>query len=292
MNVSEGVQVFILIYVLVIAALFVTSRYWSPALVKLWRALGFASAKPAGGSPHTVADPAVLVFPSYRPGAPRPPRLKQPPDLTSSDDEALRGYAHRLGLCAQIVGFVAAGNPTGFPIGLFREWYDARWMMVEPACGVGAEQYLGEALRSIPADVAGHEEVVGRFSSEASYAEMADLVHFCGEAFAASRAGSPVHAAVIALADRLAVAVVFGGEDGAPVDEVDRMLLERKLEVDFLETDQAKQAHLRRMHGFFRRRLVSLRDDPEAERRLERMGDCRRHMEEHERLLAWLGSSV
>jgi hypothetical protein len=38
--------------------------------------------------------------------------------------------------------------------------------------------------------------------------------------------------------------------------------------------------------------LVQLRDDPQAERRAERMADCRRHLEEHEKLLAWLGSSV
>lgn len=292
MNVSEAVQVFVLIYVLVIAALFVTSRFWSPALGKVWRAFGFSAAKPTTSTPAVVADAAVLVSHSFRSGAPRPPRLKVPPDLASLDEAGLRSYGHRLGLCAQIVGFVATHNPTGFPIGLFREWYEDRWMAVEPACGVGAEQYLGEALRAIPADVGGHDEVVGRFASEARYAEMSDLVHFCGQAFAASRAGSPVHEAVIALADRLAVAVAFGGEDVAPADEEERSLLERKLEVDFLEQVPSKVAHLRRMHAFFRQRLIALRDDPAGERRSERMADCRRHMEEHERLLSWLGSSV
>jgi hypothetical protein len=34
---------------------------------------------------------------------------------------------------------------------------------------------------------------------------------------------------------------------------------------------------------------MGLRDDPAAERRAERMADCRRHMEEHERLLRCLG---
>lgn len=292
MNVSEGVQVFVLIYVLVIAALYVTSRFWSPALGKVWRALGFSAAKPMTSTPAVVADAAVLVSHSFRPGAPRPPRLKEPPDLATLDAAGLRGYGHRLGFCAQIVGYVATQNPTGFPIGLYREWYEARWALVEAACGVGAEQYLGEALRAVPTDIAGHDEVVGRFASEARYAEMADLVHFCGQAFAASRAGSPVHEAVIALADRLAVAGAFGGDDVAPADDEERSLLERKLEVDFLQAPEAKHAHLRRMHGFFRRRLMELRDDPQAERRTERMADCRRHMEEHERLLAWLGSSV
>jgi hypothetical protein len=292
MNVSEGVQVFVLIYVLVIVALFVTARFWSPALGKVWRALGFSTAKPTTSTPAVVADAAVLVSHSFRPGAPRPPRLKEPPSLASLDAAGLRGYGHRLGLCAQIVGFVATHNPTGFPIGLFREWYEARWMAVEPACGVGAEQYLGEALRAIPTDEAGHDAVVARFASEARYVEMADLVHFCGQAFAASRAGSPVHDAVVALSDRLAVAGAFGGVVAAPADEEERSLLELKLEVDFLETAEAKHDHLRRMHGFFRRRLVELRDDPQAERRAERMADCRRHLEEHEKLLAWLGSSV
>lgn len=291
-NLSEGVQVFVVIYVLVIGLLFVTSRFWSPVLGRLRRALGFSTTSPATRTPDFVADNAALVSPAFRPGAPRPPRLKVPPDLASLDEAGLRSYGYRLGLCAQIVGFVATHNPTGFPIGLFREWYEDRWVAVQPACGVGAEQYLGEALRAIPADVGGHDEVVGRFASGARYAEMSDLVHFCGQAFAASRAGSPVHEAVIALADRLAVAVAFGGEDVAPADEEERALLERKLEVDFLQAPEAKQAHLRRMHGYFRRRLVELRDDPQAERRAERMADCRRHMEEHERLLAWLGACV
>jgi hypothetical protein len=88
------------------------------------------------------------------------------------------------------------------------------------------------------------------------------------------------------------VAGAFGGVVAAPVDDEERSLLELKLEVDFLETAEAKHEHLRRMHGFFRRRLVELRDDPQAERRDERMADCRRHLEEHEKLLAWLGSSV
>jgi hypothetical protein len=62
------------------------------------------------------------------------------------------------------------------------------------------------------------------------------------------------------------------------------------LEVDFLTAPEAKIAHLRRMHGFFRSRLIALRDDISAERRGERMADYRRHMEEQERLLRWLGS--
>jgi hypothetical protein len=291
MNVSEGMQVFVLIYVLVIAALFVTSRLWSPALARLWHALGFASAKPMVARPPVVVDPAASVSPSLSPGAPRPPRLKEPPGIASLDEAGLRDYGHRLGLCAHIVGFVAAGNPTGFPIGLFREWFEARWLAVEPACGLSADQYLDQALRSIPTDAQGHEEVIADFASAAVYAEMADLVHFCGQAFASCRAGSPVHMAIVSLADKLAVAVVFGG-DPPPGDESERALMERKLEVDFLMTDRAKHEHLRRMHGYFRRRLVQLRDEPGAERRAERMADYRRHMEEHERLLAWLGSSA
>ena len=98
MNVSEGVQVFVLIYVLVIAALFVTARFWSPALGKLWRGLGFSTTKPTISSPALVADNAALVSPSFRPGAPRPPRLKEPPNLASLDAAGLRGYGHRLGL--------------------------------------------------------------------------------------------------------------------------------------------------------------------------------------------------
>jgi len=67
MNVSEAVQVFMLIYVLVIVALFVTARFWSPALGKVWRALGFSTAKPTISTPAVVADAAVLVSHSFRP---------------------------------------------------------------------------------------------------------------------------------------------------------------------------------------------------------------------------------
>jgi hypothetical protein len=289
MNVSEAVQVFVLIYVLIIAGLYFTAKLWSPLLAKAWQALGFASAPAAS---VTSADPVAMVSPSFRPGAPRPPKLKEAPDMASYDETALHGYAARLALCARIVGRIASGNPTGFPLGLFREWYEARWLAVSAVGGVDSEQSLGEALRLIPEDEAAYDELLVQFVSEANYAEMADLVHFCGQAFAASRAGSPVHEAVIALADRLAVAVAFGGEDVAPADEEERSLLERKLEVDFLEQVPSKVAHLRRMHAFFRQRLIVLRDDPAGERRSERMADCRRHMEEHERLLSWLGSSV
>lgn len=292
MNVSEAVQVFVLIYVLVIACLYFTARFWSPLLTKAWRALGFAATPVIPAVSVSSADPAVMVSPSFRPGSPRPPKLKDAPDLASYDEAALRGYGVRLGFCARIVGRIASGNPTGFPMGLFREWYGARWLAVGSVSGIDCEQSLGEALRLIPEDEAAYGQVLADFSAQASYAEMADLVHFCGQAFAASRAGSPVHEGILALADRFAVAEIFGTHDSAPTDDHEQSLLERRLEVDFLEQGAPKVAHLRRMHAFFRQRLIALRDDPSAERRSERMADCRRHMEEHERLLSWLGSSV
>jgi hypothetical protein len=292
MNVSEAVQVFVLIYVLIIAGLYLTAKLWSPLLAKAWQALGFVPSAAAPTASVTSADPVAMVSPSFRPGAPRPPKLKEAPDMASCDEIALRGYVVRLGLCARIVGRIASGNPTGFPLGLFREWYEARWLAVSAVCGVDSEQSLGEALRLIPEDEAAYGQVLADFTAQASYAEMADLVHFCGQAFAASRAGSPVHEGILALADRFAVAEIFGTQDSAPADDHEQSLLERRLEVDFLEQGAPKVAHLRRMHAFFRQRLIALRDDPSSERRSERMADCRRHMEEHERLLSWLGSSV
>jgi hypothetical protein len=177
-------------------------------------------------------------------------------------------------------------------MGIFREWYGARWLVVGSLSGVDYEQSLGEALRLIPEDEAAYHQLLADFAAQASYAEMADLVHFCGQAFAAARAGSPVHQGILALADRFAVAEIFGTNDSSPTDDHEQALLERRLEVDFLAPGAPKVAHLRRMHAFFRQRLIALRDDPTAERRSERMADCRRHMEEHERLISWLGSSV
>lgn len=187
------------------------------------------------------------------------------------------------------MGYVASANPTGFPLGLFREWYEARMMgpgMTDGSLDIG--ESMAAALRDIPADAAAYESVVAELAASATYAELADLVHFCGEAFAAAKAGSPVHVAVHDLSDRLAV--VVGSMDHAQAEDDDRQQLERKLEVDFLTAPEAKIAHLRRMHGFFRARLIGLRDDVAAERRGERMADYRRHMEEQERLLRWLGS--
>jgi hypothetical protein len=292
MNVSEAVQVFVLIYVLVIAGLFFTARFWSPLLTKAWKAMGFAATPVIASASVASSEPFAMVSPSFRPGAPRPPKLKDAPDMASHDAAALRGYGVRLGLCARIVGRIASSNPTGFPMGIFREWYGARWLVVGSLSGVDYEQSLGEALRLIPEDEAAYGQVLADFSSQASYAEMADLVHFCGQAFAAARAGSPVHEGILALADRFAVAEIFGTNDSSPTDDHEQALLERRLEVDFLAPGAPKVAHLRRMHAFFRQRLIALRDDPTAERRSERMADCRRHMEEHERLLSWLGSSV
>lgn len=225
---------------------------------------------------------------SFRQGAPRPPRLRPPPVLELPDDKAVRGYAHRLALGARLVGYVASANPTGFPLGLFREWCEARMTgpgMIDGAVDVG--QSMAAALRDIPADAPAYEAAVAELAASATYAELADLVHFCGEAFAAAKAGSPVHVAVQDLADRLAV--VVGSVDLSLAEDEERLQLERKLEVDFLPSREAKVAHLRRMHGFFRSRLIALRDDVMAERRSERMADYRRHMEEQERLLGWLG---
>lgn len=283
---------FVLIYVLVVAGLYVTSRFWMPVLARLGTALGLAPSSATSVAPGAAGGPVTLVSPSFRPGAPRPPRLKSPPELASRDEAGLRGYGRRLAMCARIVGRIASNNPAGFPSGLFREWFEARWLAVAAACGADTEQSLGEALRLIPADDKDYDAVIVQFAAEAGYAEMADLVHFCGQAFVASRAGSPVHVAIVALADRLAVAEIFGDHADSPSDEHEQSLLERKLEVDSLGHDQAKVSHLRRMHAFFRQRLVALRDDPAAERRSERMADCRRHMDEHERLLSWLGSAV
>ena len=58
MNVSEAVQVFVLIYVLIIAGLYLTAKLWSPLLAKAWQALGFV---PSAAAPtalhHTFTIP-------------------------------------------------------------------------------------------------------------------------------------------------------------------------------------------------------------------------------------------
>jgi hypothetical protein len=292
MDTSAAVQVFVLIYILVVAALYFSSRYWLPLLTNLKGLLGFAV--PLAGTPPAVPGPADIppMAYSFRPGAPRPPRLKAPPLLEFSEPEGLHAYGHRLALCSRIVGYISAGNPTGFPLGLFREWHAARWQRSDDVQGVDSEQAIAADLQVVPVDDAAYDAIVAEFVSSASYAEMADLIHFCGEAFSAAKAGSAVHVAIVGLADKLAVVVPLGAHDHSQSDEDDRLFLERKLEVDFLPEIQFKVAHLRRMHGFFRLRLIALRDLPTAERRAERMADYRRHMEEHERMLGWLGSSA
>lgn len=290
MNVSEGVQVFVLIYVLVVVALYLSSRLWSPLLTKLKRSLGFAPKVSSVSPPPIPGDGSASLSYSHRPGAPRPPKLRQPPVLGSDEPDVRRAYCRRLALATRLVGYVASANPTGFPVGLYREWHEARWEAYCDDPAIGSEQAISEALSLAIEDEAAWAAVVGEFAAAASYAEMSDIVHFCGEAFVASKAGSTVHARIVALADRLAVAV--SSDSSVTLDEHDRMQLERKLEVDFLTEVPAKVAHLRRMHAFFRGRLIGLRDDPAADRRAERMADSRRHMEEHERLLGSYGASA
>lgn len=263
-----------------------------PLLAKLKRFLGFAPQASSASPPPVPGDGSVSLSYSYRPGAPRPPRLRQPPVLGSDEPDVRRACCLRLALATRLVGYVASANPTGFPVGLFREWHEARWLAYCDDPAIGSEQAISEALSLANEDEAACAAVVSEFAAAASYAEMSDVVHFCGEAFIASKAGSTVHARISALAESLAVAVSSGSSDPAAMDEHDRMQLERKLEVDFLPEVSAKVAHLRRMHAFFRGRLIGLRDDPAAERRAERMADCRRHMEEHERLLGGFGVSA
>lgn len=289
MNVSEAVQVFVLIYVLVMVALYLSSRFWSPLLAKLKRSLGFAPKVSSAPPPPIPGDGSASLSYSFRPGAPRPPRLRKPPVLGSDELAARHAYCRRLGLCTRLVGYIAAANPTGFPIGLYREWHEARWEAYCEDPAIGSEQAITDALSLATEDDAAFVTIVAEFAATASYAEMSDVVHFCCEAFVASKAGSTVHARISALAESLAVAVSSDSSDPASMDEHDRMQLERKLEVDFLPEVPAKVAHLRRMHVFFRGRLIGLRDDSAAERRAERMADCRRHMEEHEKLLGCLG---
>jgi hypothetical protein len=292
MNISETVQVFVLIYVLVMVALYLSSRFWTPLLGKLKQSLGMTPSASVGNSPPIPADVSASLSYSFRPGAPRPPRLRKPPELGSDSPDDRLAYCRRLGLCTRLVGFVAAANPTGFPVGLYREWHEARWGTYCDDPAIGSELAISEALSLAIEDEAAWAAVVAEFAASASYAEMSDIVHFCGEAFIASKAGSTVHAWISALAENLAVAVSSDSSDPASMDEYDRMQLERKLEVDFLTEVPAKVAHLRRMHAFFRGRLIGLRDDSAAERRTERMADCRRHMEEHEKLLGCFGVSA
>ena len=292
MNVSEAVQVFVLIYVLVMVALYFSSRFWLPILTKLKRALGFAAPVSGAGPPPLAGEGSASLSYSFRPGAPRPPRLRKPPVLGSDEPAVRLAYCGRLVLCTRLVGYVAAANPTGFPIGLYREWHEARWQAYGDDSATDSEQAIAGALRQTIEDDAAFAEIVAEFSASASYAEMSDIVHFCGQAFIASKAGSTVHARISVLAESLAVAVSSDSSDPAAMDEHDRMQLERKLEVDFLPEVSAKIAHLRRMLAFFRGRLIGLRDDSAAERRVERMADCRRHMEEHEKLLGSFGVSA
>jgi len=289
MNISEAVQVFILIYILVIAALFLTSRFWSPLFTKFKQALGFA---PTASVQPPVGTPIAPVVTTYRPGAPRPPKLRPPPMLVLDDPEVRNAYFRRLVECAKVVSFVSASNPTGFPTGLFREWLSARYVGGPDAPFVDVEHLMASSGESLSASLAEFEALADGLSAQASYDELSDLMHFCGEAFPSAKAGSPIRAAVEVLADRLAVASPAASAGQSAPDEHDRQQLERKLEVDFLADVPAKVAHLRRMHAFFRGRLIALRDDATADRRAERMSDCRRHMEEHEKLLAWLGTSV
>jgi len=291
MNTSEAVQVFVLIYVLVMAALYFSSRYWSPLISKLTRTLGLSAGAAAPAEPTSPTGDGLFLPPSFRPAPPRPPRLRPPPPLGRDDPEGRRAYRHRLGLSARLVGFVAAANPTGFPVGLYREWHGERWLTCCDDPALDAEVELAAAIGSASVDEPAYASALTEFAAAASYAEMADVVHFCGEAFAAAKAGSEAHARIIALSEALAVALPTDSADSAAMDDQDRLLLERKLEVDFRSKDDDKVAHLRRMHAFFRGRLMGLRDDPAAERRAERMADCRRHMEEHERLLRCLGVS-
>lgn len=290
MNISETVQVFVLIYVLVVVALYLSSRLWMPVLARLKRFLGFAPQASSASPPPIPGDGSASLSYSHRPGAPRPPKLRQPPMLGSDEPDVRRAYCRRLALATRLVGYVAGANPTGFPVGLFSEWHEARWSAYCDDPAVGSDQAVSLALAVPIEDEAACEAAAGELAENASYAEMADVVHFCGEAFVASKAGSTVHARITALADRLAVAV--SSDSSVTLDEHDRAQLERKLEVDFIPDISAKVAHLRRMHAFFRGRLIGLRDDPAADRRAERMADSRRHMEEHERLLGSYGASA
>ncbi len=287
MDISDALLVFILIYFVVMGVLYLLMRYWSVLKSGASGASSSTSGPPPIPGDALSASGGIPSAFSARPAAPRPPRLRPPPVIDPTDAVA---YARRLDLCARVVGFIASSNPTGFPVGLFREWYQARRDMANLGESPDSGPGFAEALRDVPPDDASYRDVLGEIAKTASYAEMADLVHFCGEAFAAARSGSPVHAAILDLADRLAVVVGTGGE--SLIDEEDRRQLERKLEVDFIGESKDKVAHLRRMHAFFRERLLSLRDDVSAERRTERMADCRRHMEEHERLLGWLGAQA
>ena len=290
MNIPEAVQVFVLIYELVMGALYFSARYWVPLLAKTGRALGLMRATTAQKAPPATADAAPLSY-SFRPGAPRPPRLRRPPTLNPDGPEARLAYCRRLGLAARLVGFVASANPTGLPLGLFREWHESRWQAHGQDCGISHEDALSEALRELPEDEAAYASTMTEFASRASYDELADIVHFCGEAFAAAKAGSMVRARIIAMADQFAVAMHSDSSDPGSIDEQDRLLLERRLEVDFLSVVDEKVAHLRRMHAFFRGRLIELRDRSDGDRREERMAGCRRHMEEHEKLLACFGAA-
>lgn len=291
MNISDVVQVFVLIFILVSAGLYFTSRFWSPLLSKVALLLGFAPPPSAAiATPASSVDGSAAVSYSFRPGAPRPPRLRQPPVLADDGPEARLAYCGRLSSATRLVAYVAAGSQKGFPAGLYREWHEARWNAYRGDPAVGSEQAVAEDLRVTIEDDAAFAVTMAGFEAAATYAEMADLVHFCGEAFVASKAGSAAHARIAALAERLAVAVWCESSDPTATEEHDRVMLERKLEVDYIPEIPAKVAHLRRMHAFFRLRLVGLRDDAAAERRPERMADCRRHMEEHERLLGCFAS--
>lgn len=286
MNVSEAVQVFVLIYVLVIAALYLSSRFWSPLLARCRRFLGLAPRGVPALEPIAGDGPSSPSH-SFRPGAPRPPKLRHPPVIEPDAPEFRRAYCRRLGIATRLIGYVGSANPTGFPLGLFREWHEARWQTYCDDPAIGSEQAISEAL-GLPVDgEAEFSSLIDELVASGSYSEMSDLVHFCGEAFAASKSGSDVRGRISVLADRLAVAVC--SDVGSVLEEHDLIQLERKLEVDFMGDAPSKVAHLRRMHAFFRGRLIALRDHPGAERRQERMSDCRGHMEEHERLLACFG---
>lgn len=146
MNVSEGVQVFVLIYVLVMVALYFSSRFWLLLLTKLKRSLGLAAPASAANPPPIPGDGSGSLSYSFRPGAPRPPRLRKPVVLGSDSPNDRLAYCRRLSLCTRLVTHIASANPTGFPIGLYREWHEARWETYCDDTAIGSEQAISFLL--------------------------------------------------------------------------------------------------------------------------------------------------
>ncbi len=281
MSFTDASAIIGLIYVLVFGLLYVTYEHWA-------RFLRTGPPKPAAIRPSASTVPPGYV---QRTAPPRPPKLLPPPSLNLITDQDRKAYCARLASCVRIVSYISRSGARAFPLGLLKEWHAARWKGDPENAGLDSAGAVSWYARFVPEDQSAYRTVVESLMG-ASYDELHDFVNFCSQAFPLVSSDGPARGLIEEVADILAVTMPSGIDPIDEAGEEDTMLLERKLEVDFMHDIPAKVHQLRRMHALFRKRFAELRDDPRAERREARMSDCRMRMEEHESLLARLGANV